>query len=132
MDIGQISGSMSNNLITGSASQAAESAGDDSFEKQLQAAVANKDDKALKSACQQFEAIMLNMMYKQMKATVQKSDLMPSDPGTDIFESMLDDSLMDQASKTGSFGLAESLYKQLSKNGGSTPKSDDGKTDKQP
>jgi flagellar protein FlgJ len=75
----------------------------------------SKDDKELKSACQQFESIMLDMMYKQMKATVTKSDLIESDPGTEIFQSMLDENLMGQASKTGSFGLAESLYKQLSK-----------------
>jgi Rod binding domain-containing protein len=58
---------------------------------------------------------MLSMMYKQMKATVVKSDLMKEDPGMDIFQSMEDDELMKQASKTGSFGLAASLYKQLSR-----------------
>lgn len=127
MDIGKITGNTSNSLITGSASQAADIAADDSFEKRLQAAVDSNDDKGLKSACQQFEAIMLDMMYKQMKATVVKSDLVQADPGRDIFESMLDESLMEQASKTGTFGLAESLYKQLSKHDTVNPKTVDEK-----
>lgn len=122
MDIGKINGNTSNNLINGSASQAADKAADDSFEKRLQAAVDNNDDKELKKACQQFEAIMLDMMYKQMKATVVKSDLVQKDAGRDIFESMLDESLMEQASKTGTFGLAESLYKQLGKHNKAIPK----------
>lgn len=118
MDVGKITDGALNSLITGSAAQAADRAADDSFEKRLQAAVEKNDDKELKSACQQFEAIMLSMLYKQMKATVVKSDLIPADAGRDIFESMLDDSLMEQASKTGTFGLAESLYRQLSKKSG--------------
>lgn len=91
---------------------------DDSFEKYLQNAVKKNDDKQLKSACQQFEGILLDMLYSDMQATVMKSDLMPDDPGTDIYQSMLDDDLMDQASKTDTFGLADSLYKQLSKQTG--------------
>ncbi len=67
---------------------------------------------------------MLGMIYKSMRATIIKSDLVEQDPGTDIFESMLDDSLMEQASETGSFGLAEALYRQLSKQSGSGAKND--------
>lgn len=100
------------------ATQSAAQASDDSFAKKLEAAVNGNDDKELKKACQEFESIMLSMMYKSMKATVIKSDLTEKDAGTDIFESMQDDNLMEQASKTGSMGLAESLYKQLSKNSG--------------
>lgn len=121
MDTGKITGNAINNIIGNTASQAADKAVDGSFEKTLQAAVDNKDDKELKKACQQFEAIMLDMMYKQMKATVVKSDFVQKDAGRDIFESMLDESLVEEASKTGSFGLAESLFKQLSKQSKTSP-----------
>ncbi len=117
MDIGKISGSTAGNL-TNEATQSAAQASDDSFAKKLEAAVNGNDDKELKKACQDFESIMLSMMYKSMKATITKSDLVEEDAGTEIFESMQDDNLMEQASKTGSLGLAESLYKQLSKNPG--------------
>lgn len=106
-----------NNLIngyTGEAARAAARAQDDSFAKRLEEAARNNNDKELKKACQEFEAIILNILYKQMKSTVIKSGLIEEDPGTGIFESMYDEQLMEQASKTGSFGLAESLYRQLS------------------
>jgi len=117
MDIGKISSSLINSL-TNNATSSVEQASDDSFAKKLEAAMQNNDDKELKKACQEFESIMLNMMYKQMKATIIKSDLIEKDAGTEIFESMQDENLMDMASKTGSFGLAESLYKQLSRQSG--------------
>ena len=56
----------------------------------------------------------MSMMYNEMKATVPKDDLMPQDSGKDIFDSMLDDKLMDQASQGGGIGLADIMYKQLS------------------
>lgn len=117
MDIGKVNGLSAGDLTSG-ATQSAAKAGDDGFAKKLEAAVSSSDDKELKKACQEFESIMLSMMYKSMKSTIIKSDLIKKDPGTDIFESMQDDDLMEQASKTGSFGLAESLYKQLSKKSG--------------
>jgi flagellar protein FlgJ len=114
MDIDMIGSSMISGY-TDNAVGSAQRASDDSFAQKLQAAVDNKDDKALMSACREFEAVMLNMMYKSMKATIIKSDLVEEDPGTEIFESMQDEQLMEIASKSGSFGLAEALYKQLSK-----------------
>jgi flagellar protein FlgJ len=107
----------SNNLTdhyTGDAARAANRTQDDSFAKRLEEAAKNNNDKELKKACQEFEAIILNILYKQMKSTIIKSGLVKEDPGTGIFESMYDEQLMEQASKTGSFGLAESLYRQLS------------------
>lgn len=85
------------------------------FEKRLQEAIDKRDEKELKKACQEFEGIFLDMMYKQMKATVQKSNLIPSDVGSEIFNSMLDEKYMSEASKNGSFGLAEILYKQFTR-----------------
>lgn len=113
MDISSISSSTINSLVK-NASAAAEMASGEDFAKKLEAAAKSNDDRELRKACQEFEAIMLDMLYKQMKATVIKSNLIEADPGKEIFESMLDEKLMEQASKTGSLGLAESLYKQLS------------------
>lgn len=114
MDFGKISSNMTSEY-TNNASDSVKQASDDSFAKRLESASQSSNDKELKKVCQEFEAIMLDMMYKQMKATVVKSDLIEEDPGTAIFESMQDEELMKQASKTGTLGLADSLYKQLSK-----------------
>lgn len=114
MDTGNInSANFIKNIVSGAASSV-EKASDDSFAKKLEAAVRNNDDRELMKACREFESVMLNMMYKQMKATIIRSNLVERDAGAEIFESMLDEHLMEEASKTGSFGLAESMYKQLS------------------
>ena len=110
MDIGKINNNYVNNTISETKSKTAQ----DDFEKQLKSAMSSNDDKQLKSVCKQFEGIMLSMMYKEMKATVPQDDLMPQDSGKDIFDSMLDDKLMDQASQSNGIGLADILYKQLS------------------
>lgn len=114
MDIGKIDSGIMSSVIKNANSAVAQSS-DDAFAKKLEAAAKNEDDKELKKACQEFESIMLDMMYKQMKSTVMKSDLVQEEPGRDIFESMLDEKLVEKASEGGGIGLADSLYKQLSK-----------------
>jgi len=115
VDIGKIDSSFISG-VTGNAQQSISRAADESFEQKLNAAIASRDEQKLKQACREFEAIMLDMMYRQMKATIIRSDLVKRDAGTEIYESMLDEKLMEAASQTGSFGLAEMLYKQLSRN----------------
>lgn len=114
MDINMIDGMTIGNFVR-NATNSATRASDDDFARRLEEAARNNDDRELKKACQEFEAIMLDMLYKQMKATIIKSDLVEEDPGRDIFESMLEEELMEQAAKRGSLGLADSLYKQLSR-----------------
>lgn len=101
---------------TDSATRSLNEANDKSFEESLKAAMEKNDQKELKNACKQFEGIMLNILFKEMKTTVMKSDLVEEDPGMEIFQGMLDDKLMEQASQISSFGLADSMYKQLSSN----------------
>ncbi|HOJ09788.1 MAG TPA: rod-binding protein [Clostridiales bacterium] len=86
-----------------------------SFEAKLKRAMDQNDEKALKEVCQNFEEIFLQMMYKQMKATVPKSDLISEGAGREIFDSMLDEALMEEASKGNGIGLADMMYKQLYK-----------------
>jgi len=114
MDINMIDSMTIGNFVS-NAKNSANRASDDDFARRLEEAARNNDDRELKKACQEFEAIMLDMLYKQMKATIIKSDLVEEDPGRDIFESMLEEELMEQAAKRGSLGLADTLYKQLSR-----------------
>lgn len=114
MTVDKIGGNIIDSYTNNAVNSATQSS-DDSFARRLEEAAQNSEEKELKKVCQEFEAIVLNMMYKQMKATIIKSDLVEEDPGTAIFESMRDEELMNQASKTGSLGLAQSLYKQLSR-----------------
>ncbi len=105
-------------LDAGSAAKATEAAldgaADASFAGALRKAYDEGDKKQLKEVCEQFESIMMSMMYKQMKSTVPESSFIERSQGMDIFEDMLDDELMNRASTRG-LGLADLMYRQLSR-----------------
>lgn len=80
----------------------------------ITSAFTEKDDKALKEACEGFESIFLNMMMKEMRKTVDKSGLMSDSFATGTFEEMLDEEVSKAASKGKGIGIADAMYKQLS------------------
>jgi len=86
---------------------------EDSFESKLRSAMTTQNDAELKDACQQFEELMLGILYKSMKATIQRSELVPESPGSEIYEQWQDEALMKKISERGTFGLADMMYKQL-------------------
>ena len=88
---------------------------DNGFEAKLKRAMEQKDEKALREACLSMEELFLNMMYKQMRATVYKSDLIPDSMSNDIIQSMFDEAMIKEATKSRSMGIADMLYKQLYK-----------------
>ncbi|MBZ4645067.1 MAG: peptidoglycan hydrolase FlgJ [Petroclostridium sp.] len=87
---------------------------DNSFQDELQKAFDQKDEKKLREACRGFEQLFMNMVYKQMKATVLKSELVPNSFARETFESMLDEEFVSKASEGRGMGLGEMLFKQLS------------------
>jgi flagellar protein FlgJ len=77
-----------------------------------------KDDAALKKECQDFESIFIGMVFKEMRNTIDKSDIF-SDTGEtssamNTYQGMLDDEYSKAMSKRG-IGLADVMYKQLSR-----------------
>jgi flagellar protein FlgJ len=75
----------------------------------------DQQDKELKEACKGFEAMFLNMMYKQMRATVPTDTLFGESNAKKIYQEMHDEKLMDSIADGGGVGLADMLYKQLSR-----------------
>lgn len=69
--------------------------------------------KRLQDACEGFEAMLLSIMYKEMRNTVPKNQLFGDDNAHDIWQSMLDSAMMEEAATTGGIGLADVLYRQL-------------------
>ncbi|WP_371363136.1 hypothetical protein SRRS_40950 [Sporomusa rhizae] len=74
-----------------------------------------KEDAKLKTACKDMEAVFLNMMLTQMRATVPKGNLIGESSGEKIMQSLLDTELTKNMSQAGGIGLADMLYRQLSK-----------------
>ena len=85
------------------------------FEDLLKKAVDTEDSVQLKKACVQFEQLFLQMVFKQMKASVPRSDFFPSSYARDVFESMMDEKLMEKAAESGGLGIAETMFRQLEK-----------------
>ena len=68
-------------------------------------------------ACKTFEGYFLQMMYKSMRNTVDTSgSFMKQSNAEKIFQDMLDEENSKKAAGSGNgIGLAEMLYKQLSR-----------------
>ena len=135
MNISPIGALTTGNFITGggqannsfdSASTAAEAASFEAVLRDLQKkakvgvnhvvneAAKSQQDKELKEACKGFEAMFLNMMYKEMRATVPEDTLFGESNAQKIFRDMHDEKLMENIADGGGLGLADMLYKQLS------------------
>jgi peptidoglycan hydrolase FlgJ len=69
------------------------------------------EQKRLRTACEEFEAILLQYLLKSMRQAVVRAD----QPGQaqEVYESMLDQQLAMEMSRNQSNGLAAMLYQQL-------------------
>ena len=108
---------------------AMETAGAESFQKILQQAknkvdaaqksdsvttsAQTKKEQELRDACKGFEAMFLNIMYREMRKTVPKDPLFGESNAESIFKDMRDTQLMQNVADSGGIGLADMLYKQL-------------------
>ena len=83
------------------------------FEKVLNSAMESQDEAKLKKACQDFEAIFVNMLLKSMKNTVNEGGLTKKSHAREMFESMLDEEMAGSIAKGRGVGIAEILYDSL-------------------
>ncbi len=94
-----------------------------SFKKALEKAkeTDSTDDKAdeeLKVACKEFESYFLQTIMKEMRKTIPEDDgFIKKSQGEKIFTDMLDQEYAKMSADQGSFGLANTLYKQMSTKG---------------
>ena len=87
-----------------------------SFQDALEQAAQKGDDTQLMSACKQFEAYFMNMMFQEMRKTTGRDDdsLIPTSQTEDYFQESLDEQYSQLATDSGGIGLAKFLYQQLS------------------
>lgn len=77
--------------------------------------IANNEKKRLREVSEDFEALMINQMLKEMRKTVNKNDFLNGGMAEQIFEDMLYDEYSKEFSKTKTFGLADIIYNRLEK-----------------
>ena len=83
--------------------------------KTMSAEEVAKRDKEIKDASVQLEAIMLKMMFTEMWKTVPKDELFKDDNAMEIYRDMYNEELTRVAAEGGGIGLADFIYKQLTK-----------------
>lgn len=105
-----------NNSFSVDAKKKLEETQQSDFEKMLEKAVADGDEKKLKDACQKFESIFINMMFTQMKKTVHKTNLFGESQAEEMYDDMLTEKYSEELSKNNGIGLGDIMYKQLSRN----------------
>lgn len=93
----------------------ADEAKEGSFEKELEKAMTEKDEKKLRKVCSELESVFINMIFKQMRSTIPKSDLMGGGLAQEMYEDMLYESFADEISKGKGIGIGDLLYKQLAR-----------------
>ncbi len=71
------------------------------------------NDEKLLAACRELEAVFLNLLAKEMRKTVPEGGLFGKSRAQEFFTGMLDEALTEEASKSGTAGLADLLFLQL-------------------
>ena len=69
----------------------------------------------LRKVAEDFEAVFIAQMMKQMRSTIHKEEMMHGGAGEDVFTEMMDQEMAQKMAKRGSAGIADMLYKQLSR-----------------
>jgi peptidoglycan hydrolase FlgJ len=72
------------------------------------------DEEKLKKACKDFEAIFINKLIKNMRATVPKSALLDGGSQKEVYLSMFDEELSKNLAAKGGIGLGKILQRNLS------------------
>jgi flagellar protein FlgJ len=88
-----------------------------SFQAALEAAAANGNHGEIKKAAIEFESFFLSQLFRQMRRTVDMFS--PDDKSTamDVYQVWFDDKIADLAANSGSIGLAQFIFRQMTSYG---------------
>lgn len=74
-------------------------------------------DLRLQRVTQEFEALLVEQMVREMRRTVPKSELIDQQPGHELFDEMLDGEYVRLITRNGGIGLAKFMAKMMSERG---------------
>jgi flagellar protein FlgJ len=72
------------------------------------------DDTRLREQCQEFEALFLGMLFREMQSTVPKKGLLPLGTGGEIYQSLWAQEVGRAAARSSPLGIATMLLRSLS------------------
>lgn len=74
---------------------------------------ATNDDQRLKQTCQEFEAVMVQMMFKAMRGAEVEGGLFEKDMASDVYRDLFDGEVARDLAHNQSMGLGLRLYQQI-------------------
>ncbi len=80
--------------------------------KATDATAGTAEQKKLRSACEEFESVMLGIVFKQMSASA-KGGMLDQSAANKTWRDMLEDERAKSMAKAGGIGLADALYRDL-------------------
>lgn len=83
--------------------------------EQMAAHPALPEEQKVGEMCRQFEAVFLRQILREAQKTVIPSDLIEPSATQDIYRDMIVSQLADSISQSGSFGLAQALQTELTR-----------------
>jgi flagellar protein FlgJ len=83
------------------------------FQAALEAAANSRNDEEIRKACIEFESYFLNMIFKQMRKTVDAVASEKKSNAADIYYSWFDEKVANEAALQGGIGLADFMYRQM-------------------
>ena len=88
--------------------------------------VSDESNQQARQACAEFEALFINMMLKELRATVNKSGFMDGGKAEELYTGLMDTQISRDLADQGGIGLAEMLSRQMAeKNEARQPAPDD-------
>jgi flagellar protein FlgJ len=71
------------------------------------------DEKKLKKACEDFEALFINQLMQSMRRTVLKSKFLEDAPGKEVYQSLFDRELSKKMAQKGALGVGKIIYQKV-------------------
>lgn len=85
----------------------------DAFKKKLEEAAKTKDETKIREAAEQFESFFVNMLFKEMRKTIQEGGLTEKSNARETFEGMFDEEMSKKITEAGGIGLADMMVKNF-------------------
>lgn len=70
-------------------------------------------DVDLENASRQFESLLLNFMFREMRATVPESSLFPPSMAQALYTGMMDEQIAKEMAQNGGIGISRIIFNQL-------------------
>ena len=77
---------------------------------------AENDRESFTQLCQDFESIVINSLFQQMRKTIPDEGILERSSDMELYREMLDMEIAREMSRKGGLGLGRQIYEQLKNN----------------